>query len=243
MSILPNLKHILPENEQPDDLNHEMPILDLTAKRLIDDRVSVEIQNVVASANLNQHLDLDVILQVTPGAKYNQERFPGLVYRLKRPKTTTLLFRSGKMICTGAKSTRSANTAITQVINALKDQGIVIITTPTPKIENIVASGDLGGTIDLENVAERLFKTMYEPEQFPGLIYRMDDPKTVFLIFANGKIVCTGTKTETGLNSAIHNLIGTLQLNNLIMPHNDKQVQRDLQYSSARNISISRTGN
>ena len=243
MSILPNLKHVLPESKQPDDLNHEMPILDLTAKRLIDDRVFVEIQNVVASANLNQHLDLDVVLQVTPGAKYNPERFPSLVYRLKRPRTTTLLFRSGKMVCTGAKSTRSANTAITQVINALKDQRIVIITTPTPKIENIVASGDLGGTIDLENVAERLFKTMYEPEQFPGLIYRMNDPKTVFLIFANGKIVCTGAKTEIGLNSAIQNLIDTLQLNNLIIPHNDKQVQRDSQYSAARNISISRMAN
>ena len=243
MSILPDLKHILPESKQPDDLNHEMPILDLTAKRLIHDKVFVEIQNVVASANLNQRLDLDVILKVTPGAKYNPERFPGLVYRLKKPKTTTLLFRSGKMICTGAKSTKSANTAIIQVINALKDQGIVIITSPTPKIENIVASGDLGGTIDLENVAERLFKTMYEPEQFPGLIYRMNDPKTVFLIFANGKIVCTGAKTEIGLNSAIQNLRGTLQLNNLIIPHNDKQVQRDSQYSAARNISISRMAN
>jgi transcription initiation factor TFIID TATA-box-binding protein len=221
MSILPNLKHVLPERDQSDDLNHEMPILDLTAKRLSLDRVFVEIQNVVASANLNQHLDLNVILRVTPGAKYNPERFPGLVYRLKRPKTTTLLFKSGKMICTGAKSTRSANTAITQVINALTDQGIVIITTPTPKIENIVASGELGGTIDLENVAERLFRTMYEPEQFPGLIYRMNDPKTVFLIFANGKVVCTGAKTESSLNSAVHNLMDTLQLNNLIIPHND----------------------
>jgi transcription initiation factor TFIID TATA-box-binding protein len=243
MSILPNLKHALPESEQSDDLNHEMPILDLTAKRLSRDRVLVEIQNVVASANLNQHLDLDVILQVTPGAKYNPERFPGLVYRLKRPKTTTLLFRSGKMICTGAKSTRSANTAITQVINALKDQGIVIITTPTPKIENIVASGELGGNIDLENVAERLIKTMYEPEQFPGLIYRMNDPKTVFLIFANGKIVCTGAKTEISLNTAIHNLIDTLQLNNLITPTNDKQARRDSQHSTALNISISRMAN
>lgn len=234
MSILPNLKHVLPEKDQYDDLNHEMPILDLTAKRLSLDRVVVEIQNVVASANLNQHLDLNVILRVTPGAKYNPERFPGLVYRLKRPKTTTLLFKSGKMICTGAKSTRSANTAITQVINALTDQGIVIITTPTPKIENIVASGELGGTIDLENVAERLFRTMYEPEQFPGLIYRMNDPKTVFLIFANGKIVCTGAKTESSLNSAVHNLIDTLQLNNLIIPPNDTSLAN--RFGMTRNI-------
>lgn len=176
----------------------------------------VEIQNVVASADLNQNLDLEVILRISPGAKYNPDQFSGLVYRLKRPRTTTLLFKSGKMVCTGAKSTRSASTAIHQVISALTNQGIVIVATPIPKIENIVASGYLGGPVDLECVAERLFRTMYEPEQFPGLVYRMDTPKTVFLIFANGKIVCTGAKSEDALSEATQNLKDTLQLNNLI---------------------------
>jgi transcription initiation factor TFIID TATA-box-binding protein len=180
------------------------------------EKVQVEIENVVAAADLNQHLDLNAILQVTPGAKYNPERFPGLVYKLKRPKTTTLLFTSGKMVCTGAKSARSAKAAIAQVIDELRGHGIIIIETPDVQVENIVASGDLEGTIDLENVAERLSKTMYEPEQFPGLIYRITEPKVVFLLFANGRIVCTGAKTEPNVTLAIEKLRDTLQFNNLI---------------------------
>jgi transcription initiation factor TFIID TATA-box-binding protein len=159
---------------------------------------------------------LDAILRVTPGAKYDPRRFPGLVYKLKRPKTTTLLFSSGKMVCTGARSARSANAAIVQVIKELIDQGIVIIGKPDIVIENIVASGDLQGTVDLEIVAERLCKTMYEPEQFPGLIYYMNEPKVVLLVFASGKIVCTGAKTETDVNLAAEKLRDTLEFNELI---------------------------
>ena len=189
-----------------------MPVLSLK-----HEKVQVEIENVVATADLSQHLDLDAILKVTPGAKYNPQRFPGLVYKLKRPKTTTLLFASGKMVCTGARSVKSAKTAIAQVIKELMGQGIIIIVAkPDVEIENIVATGDLRGTIDLEIVAERLFKTMYEPEQFPGLIYYMNEPKAVLLVFASGKIVCAGAKTETDVNIAIEKLRDTLEFNELI---------------------------
>jgi transcription initiation factor TFIID TATA-box-binding protein len=193
-----------------------MPVLSLK-RSLKHEKVQVEIENVVATADLSQHLDLDAILKVTPGAKYNPQRFPGLVYKLKRPKTTTLLFASGKMVCTGARSVKSAKTAIAQVIKELMGQGIIIIVAkPDVEIENIVATGDLRGTIDLEIVAERLFKTMYEPEQFPGLIYYMNEPKAVLLVFASGKIVCAGAKTETDVNLAIEKLRDTLEFNELI---------------------------
>ena len=140
-----------------------------------------KIENVVATANLGQHLDLDSILKVTSGAKYNPQQFPGFLYKLKKPKTSTLLFASGKMVCTGAVSARSAERAIARIITELRADGIVILKIPDVRIENIVATGDLGNRIDLENVAERLVKTIYEPEQFAGLIYRMDEPKVVFL--------------------------------------------------------------
>lgn len=182
----------------------------------IHENLEVHIQNVVVTANLNQPLNLETIFSVTPGSKYNPERFPALVYKLKRPKTTTLLFTSGNMVCTGAKSTRSAKSAIAQIINKLTSDGIVIISKPDAHIANIVATGNLHGTIDLENVAERLFRTIYEPEQFPGLIYRMEEPKVVFLIFASGKIVCTGAKTESNVYLAAEKLRDILQLNNLI---------------------------
>jgi transcription initiation factor TFIID TATA-box-binding protein len=120
------------------------------------------------------------------------------------------------MVCTGAKSTRAAKRAITRIISDLRGSGIVIIEDPRVEIQNIVACGDLCGAIDLENVAERLFKTMYEPEQFPGLIYNMTEPKSVLLVFASGKIVCTGTKTETDANLVAEKLLDTLELNGLI---------------------------
>ena len=178
--------------------------------------MNAKIENVVATTNLSQRLDLDAILKVTPGAKYNPQSFPGLVYKLKKPRTTTLLFASGKMVCTGARSTKSAKTAVAQIIKELKHQGIIIFTNPGTEIENIVASSDLHGTIDLEMVAERLCKTMYEPEQFPGLIYTMTEPKAVLLVFASGKIVCVGAKKEADVHLAIEKLRETLELNQLI---------------------------
>jgi len=179
-------------------------------------QVKVQIQNVVATGDLNQRLDLESILRVAPETKYEPEKFPGLVYRLRKPKTATLLFTSGKMVCTGAKSEASARTAIGRVADELKAHGIVIMGKPEARIENIVASADLGGIISLEDVAARLTKTMYEPEQFPGLVYRMDEPNVVILIFASGKLVIAGAKREAELWLAAENLKETLDKNGLI---------------------------
>jgi transcription initiation factor TFIID TATA-box-binding protein len=208
---------VFPEDDLPrTNLNRSIPTLTLTRESLKCAKAQVEIQNVVATADLSQRLDLDVILQVTPGARYDPQRFPGLIYRLKKPKTTTLMFKTGKMVCTGAKSSKSAKAAISQVISDMTGNGIIIIARPSVNIENIVASANLQGIVDLENVAEQLYRTMYEPEQFPAVIYRMIEPKVVLLVFANGKIVCTGAKKETDVYFAIEKLQDTLQLNRLI---------------------------
>jgi transcription initiation factor TFIID TATA-box-binding protein len=183
---------------------------------LLTRELQVEIQNVVATGNLNQKLNLFSILNLTPGAVYDPQRFPGLVYKLKRPKTTTLLFTSGKLVCTGAKSERSAKTAINRIVKELRAHGIVIISDPEVSIQNIVATSDLKGTLDLEAVALCLNKTIYEPEQFPGLIYRLDQPKTVFLIFTNGKLVITGAKKEIEPLVAAEKLQEILEKNKLI---------------------------
>jgi len=87
---------------------------------------------------------------------------------------------------------------------------------PKVRIENIVASVDLGGIISLEDVAARLTKTMYEPEQFPGLVYRMGEPNVVILIFASGKLVIAGAKREAELWLAAEKLKETLDKNGLI---------------------------
>jgi len=176
----------------------------------------INIVNVVASATLNQKIDLTSIVRLFPGVEYRPEQFPGLVYRLKKPKTATLIFSSGKMVCTGATSEKLARKAVMRVVNELKMNGIVILGKPEIQIQNIVTSAGLGGRIDLEKTTYSLKRTMYEPEQFPGLIYRMDDPKVVILIFASGKLVITGAKKEAEVSIAVAKLRETLEEKGLI---------------------------
>ena len=180
-------------------------------------RATIKIVNVVASATLNQKIDLNAVVKGNPGVEYRPEQFPGLVFRLKRPKTATLIFNSGKMVCTGARSEKEARRAVMKVIKELKKSGIIIIVSKLElKIQNIVASASLGGMIDLEKSAYALEKTMYEPEQFPGLIYRMAVPKVVILVFASGKLVCTGAKHEEDVYTAVEKLHERLEKEELI---------------------------
>jgi transcription initiation factor TFIID TATA-box-binding protein len=179
-------------------------------------KATISIENVVASATLNQKVDLNAVVKGYPGVEYRPEQFPGLVFRLKRPKTATLIFSSGKMVCTGAKSEKEAKQAVMKVVKELKKGGIIIISKPELKIQNIVASGILGGMIDLEKAAYSLEHTMYEPEQFPGLIYRMAEPKVVILLFASGKLVCTGAKKEEDVYVAVDKLHTLLEETSLI---------------------------
>ncbi|MDE1827217.1 TATA-box binding protein [Candidatus Nitrosotalea sp. TS] len=166
----------------------------------------VDIVNVVASASVDQKIDLVEITKTFPDVEYHPEQFPGLVFRLKSPKTATLIFSSGKMVCTGSKSEDAAINAVNTVVQKLRKGKIKIKKDPEITIQNIVASVSLGGKVHLERAARSLPRSMYEPEQFPGLIHRMLDPRSVVLIFASGKLVCTGTKKETEVYRAVHNL-------------------------------------
>jgi transcription initiation factor TFIID TATA-box-binding protein len=176
----------------------------------------INIENVVATAAIKQEVDLGSVVKAFPEVQYRPEVFPGLVYRLKQPKTATLIFSSGKMVCTGAKSEKEARRAVMAVVKELKRGGIIIISKPELKIQNIVASVSLGGKVDLEQAVGKLGKTMYEPEQFPGLIYRMDEPKVVILIFASGNLVCTGAKKEQDVYDAVYKLHASLEELDLI---------------------------
>jgi transcription initiation factor TFIID TATA-box-binding protein len=177
---------------------------------------SIRIENVVATGTLNQRIDLNAVVKGNPTVEYRPKTFPGLVFRLKRPKTAILIFNSGKMVCTGAQSEKEAQRAINKVIRELKKSGIIIPGKPEIKVVNMVASANLWGRIELEEAAYSLGRTMYEPEQFPGLIYRVDDPKVVFLIFASGKLVCTGATKEEDVYEAVGNLHKRLEDKELI---------------------------
>jgi len=177
----------------------------------------ISIENVVASATIDQKLDLKEIQKKFPDTEWHPEQFPGLVFRLKIPRTATLIFRTGKMVCTGSKSEEMARKAVKTVVQKLRKGGIKVKKDATVTIQNIVASINLGGKIHLEKAARTLPRSMYEPEQFPGLIHRMLDPKTVILLFASGKLVCTGGKTEKDVYRSVNNLHSLLEEKKLML--------------------------
>ena len=183
----------------------------------------VKIQNVVASATLDQKINLLDIIKVFRNVEYRPKQFPGLVFRLKRPKTATLIFGSGKMVCTGAKSEKQARSAVKNVVRELKTNGIIILGKPKIVIQNMVASANLHGKIDLETMSDILENVMYEPEQFPGLIYRMTEPKVVLLVFASGKLVITGAKREEQVHEAVDKIRAILIDHELLYQGEDLQ--------------------
>jgi len=170
--------------------------------------IEIKVQNIVASTTFAEKLDLDMIAQSLEDAEYEPEQFPGLVYRLKNPKTATLLFRSGKANCTGAKSIKEVETAIEVIARTLKKLGVEVYKNPEIVIQNIVATSDLGGEFNLNEVAVALGleNVEYEPEQFPGLVYRIREPKVAMLLFGSGKIVCAGARKIEDVSLAVDKL-------------------------------------
>lgn len=175
--------------------------------------MAVKIENVVVVASFPQKLDLLTIASGFRNIEYRPDVFPGLVFRLKRPKTATLIFSSGKMVCTGAKNEKEAISAVRKVARELKKGGITISDKPEIQVTNIVASANLGGYIDLDELASQRVggRILYEPEQFPALIYRWENPKVVFLVFSTGKIVCTGAKKEVEVYEAVERFQSMLE--------------------------------
>ena len=173
----------------------------------------IKIENVVASTSLGTELDLQALVLALDGAEYDPERFPGLIYRLKEPKTATLLFRSGKAVCTGGKSLEQVEIAISKVVKQLEAAGVVVKDVPEIVVQNIVASSDLGAKINLNAIAISLGldNVEYEPEQFPGLVYRIDSPKVVVLLFGSGKLVCTGARKPEDVGAAVDKITEDLK--------------------------------
>ena len=167
------------------------------------------IQNCVASVNLFTSINLVSIYQQLIDddvltVSFNPEQFPGLILKTKNPKISSLVFSSGKLVITGAKSTDMVHEAVYVVMGILRDSGTTINEDPEIIVQNIVASGNFNKrTINLELASMWLESSMYEPEQFPGLIYRLPIPKTVLLLFQSGNLVCTGAKTEDQVHEAV----------------------------------------
>ena len=177
---------------------------------MITPKPETRIENIVATVIFEHQLDLDIIEQGVPNIEYNPDQFPGLILRLDSPKVTALIFRSGKMVVTGAKRTVDLIKAVKKILKMFVKSGITITGKPKIQIQNIVASANLGMEVLLEKAAYLLENTMYEPEQFPGLILRLTEPRVVLLIFSSGKMVITGAKSEEEVEKAVNHTYNTL---------------------------------
>ena len=183
--------------------------------------VAVNIVNIVASTTFAEKLDLNIIAESIDCTDYKPNQFPGLIFRLNNPKTATLLFTSGKANCTGSKSIEEIRRAIDLIANKLQKIGLHIFDKKDLHItvQNIVATANLGGELNLSEVALSLGlqNIEYEPEQFPGLVYHIQEPKVVILLFSSGKIVCTGGRNIESVSLAIENLIKELIASDLFL--------------------------
>jgi len=168
------------------------------------------LQNIVSTVNLNCALNLKTIALHARNAEYNPRRFAAVIMRLREPKTTALVFSSGKMVCTGAKNEEQSKTAARKYARIIQKLNFNVQFTNF-KIQNIVGSSDVKFPIDLENISQRHHEyCSYEPEIFPGLVYRMMDPKIVLLIFVSGKLVLTGAKRKEDIECAFEKIYPVL---------------------------------
>ncbi len=171
----------------------------------------IEIVNIVISSDLKKDIPLEKLAATLSNTEYNPEQFPGLVLRIKDPKTSALIFSSGKIVCTGARNMKDVERAIQAIIKNLKKLNIVVTIKPEINVQNIVASGQIGMDLNLNILGVKLPHTEYEPDQFPGLVHKLKGTNATFLLFSNGKIVCTGTKTEEEVNAATDRLTENLK--------------------------------
>ncbi|MBS3093264.1 TATA-box-binding protein [Candidatus Pacearchaeota archaeon] len=172
---------------------------------------SLKIQNIVATTSLGKEVPLTKLARTIPNTEYNPEQFPGLVLRIKKPKSAVLVFSSGNLVCTGTKSIAQVKEVIDQVIKILRKISVKVTDKPKITVQNIVASGNINMMLNLNYLSLELENTEYEPEQFPGLVYKLDNPTATFLLFSNGKLVCTGTKNNQQLNESMEQLIKVLK--------------------------------
>ena len=154
-----------------------------------------------------------------PHTEYDPKRFPGLIYKLEKPKVAMLVFASGTIVVIGSKNEGEVYEAVKTIIKNLESKGILEKPKASVKIVNVVGTANLHGEIDLEKAAMQLDFCIYEPSEFPGLIYHMKEPKVVILLFGSGKIVCVGALKERDVSEAVDGLRKELEEKNLIIPN------------------------
>jgi transcription initiation factor TFIID TATA-box-binding protein len=166
---------------------------------------SLKIENIVASGAIADSIDLVEVSKKIPGCELNTKRFPGAVFRIEKPKIASLIFSSGKIVLTGGRNNQALVDGLAIIVAALKEAGVNTFDVPLVAVTNVVCSYNLGKYINLNRVVItlNLENIEYEPEQFPGLVYRIKDPKIVALLFSSGKIILTGGTNLTDIKRGV----------------------------------------
>lgn len=191
-------------------LNSQDSLIDLK-------KVLLTIENIVASMDINREIDLSILLE-----KYRdiekKTNFPGVIVRLNKPKSTILIFSSGKLIITGVKEIHFLNVIADKIKTKLKNAGILLNKKPILKVVNIVCKIKMCCYINLDAASLVLNSSIYEPEVFPGLIYKVSKPSNMcFLLFTSGNIICTGSKILEHTKQATKKLAILLRKEQLLM--------------------------
>jgi transcription initiation factor TFIID TATA-box-binding protein len=169
--------------------------------------------NVVGLTKIADELDLEKLYVELEKTSYEPEQFSGLIYRNEDPIGTVILFSTGKILCTGAKSPKFVKIIISQLVDKLKFLDISVFDKYNVQIKNMVFTRTIRHPINLAKVALSfgLENVDYEPNDFPGLVYRTTDPKATFLLFESGKIICTGADSNAHAELAFKQLEGKLK--------------------------------
>lgn len=207
----PQSVNLMPPSVGPTPSNPATPASVLAHQNQEGSGITPTLQNIVSTVNLGCKLDLKKIALHARNAEYNPKRFAAVIMRIREPRTTALIFSSGKMVCTGAKSEDLSRLAARKYARVIQKLGF-----PAKfmdfKIQNMVGSCDVKFPIRLEALvlSHQQFSS-YEPELFPGLIYRMVKPRIVLLIFVSGKVVLTGAKVRAEINEGFENIYPILK--------------------------------
>lgn len=172
---------------------------------------NIKIVNIVASADFGIRIALEELAEKLERSEYEPDQFPGLVYRIKDPKTAMLIFSSGKIICTGARNVEDVGKAMEEVARMIRSLKLGVPKKYKIQVENIVASAQVPARLNLDKIAFELENTEYEPNQFPGLVYRIKNPKTTSLLFGSGKVICTGAREIEEVEYAVNSLFKKLK--------------------------------
>ena len=165
----------------------------------------IKIENIIAYAQIADSFNIEKLSEMIPDFLYNPDEFSGATLKIEHPKSAILILANGKAICTGAKTIEDAEKSINIAINKIGLTGVKVNTNPQLITQNIIAHIDVNKELHLSSISTGLLleKVSYKPEEFPGLVYQMDDLGVVLLLFSSGKIVCTGAKNIEDASKAL----------------------------------------